>query len=453
MLDFKLGTNVAGVLTGTDPALSDEFILVTAHHDHLGIRNGKMFPGACDNASGTAALMEIAARMSARSHPRRSVCFLSTDGEESGLLGALAFACRKDVNEKKIIANVNMDGLGRQCFESIDNALMLLGSENYPAVQRQARGACLAEHLEIQPMGSDTLGARADHVVFETLGIPAFFFTCGMYSDYHQPSDTANKIDYALLERQTSAIERTINYLADEPGRPVRVEERAGDREELAVALTVLGKMDRFGWLIGLPKETRNALPPLIERTQQLISAPFYSKDARQALWIEIWQALPAGLVQSPRVTTSVIVNASLDGMRHLQDELSHDTTRESSYRAIHYGTRDGLIELKPIDHNHFELVAYCTRAILTLRCGTDDVDYSIKIAEEEFHASGTREDLVINCLCYWKKSAGNPSFDAMMQRITTKAAGEEKAENYLQWVQLFPNATTRPGTTNRARN
>ncbi|HTL98253.1 MAG TPA: M28 family peptidase, partial [Holophagaceae bacterium] len=104
--------NVAAVLPGSDLALKDEFVVLSAHEDHLGMRDGLLHPGADDNASGTAVLMEVA-RLLKSAKPRRSVLFLSLSGEELGLFGSRAFVADPPVPLKSIVADLNTDMVGR----------------------------------------------------------------------------------------------------------------------------------------------------------------------------------------------------------------------------------------------------------------------------------------------------------------------------------------------------
>jgi hypothetical protein len=441
-LRFPYGTNILGVLRGSDPKLADECVLVTAHHDHLGIQNGKIYPGACDNAAGVVAMLEIARQMATQSsRPRRSVCFLSTDAEEIALLGAVGFACDRNFDAKKIVANVNMDCLGRTSFEAIDDALILVGTENYPAVRQQVRGAALAENLNILPFGSDILGPRGDHIVFAELGIPSFFFTSGMYKDYHQPSDTPQRIDYNLLRRQTACIDRVVNYLANESDRPTKVVESAGDREELATSLAVVHILKRFGLFLGLPKSTRAALPGFITQIEQHIASPNYSMEDRQAFWDRIFPSFPPGLIQKPSTTMTPLVTVVIAGMKDLIKNAG--STTAPPFKQLHYGTRDRVIHFTSTGNDRYALSAAITVASMEIRY-TDGYNW-IHWDVSNYAHEGTRDQVIDQSLKDWSTKLDEPTWNECWQRILTKVAGESHGATYDEWVKWRGKPTNQP--------
>lgn len=214
--DFRIGKNVIGVLPGSDPNLADEIILVSAHYDHLGAKLFKMYPGACDNASGVAALLEIAERMSRCGRkPRRSICFASFDAEEIMCIGSFAFTCREDYDDSKITAVINMDLLGRDFLEVVDNSLLVVGSEHFPQLYRQIEQFGRRQNLILLPFESVLVGPVGDHIAFLSPQRPVVFFTCGLYRDYHQPTDTADKLDYDKIRREAATVYDTLEYLAN----------------------------------------------------------------------------------------------------------------------------------------------------------------------------------------------------------------------------------------------
>lgn len=130
--DIVIGTNIIGVLPGSDPALANEFVFVSAHYDHVG---GKRL-GACDNAAGVAALLEIAERFALSDPaPKRPICFAAFDCEEQGLFGSTAFICRDDFDPGQVAALLNMDMLGSRFALIEEDALFAVGSQNYANVQ------------------------------------------------------------------------------------------------------------------------------------------------------------------------------------------------------------------------------------------------------------------------------------------------------------------------------
>ena len=204
--------NVLGVLPGTDPELRDEYVVLTAHFDHLGIgkpRNGdSIYNGAVDNASGCAGMLALARAAATLRERRRSMLFLAVTAEESGLLGSKYYAQNPTVDRKKLIANVNVDGLN-VWGETTDIEFVGYGKNSLSDVAREiaeARGRSL------KPDSHPDRGYfyRSDHFNFARIGVPAAYFKAGsQFLDrpadrkrmkasyttvhYHQPTDELAK--------------------------------------------------------------------------------------------------------------------------------------------------------------------------------------------------------------------------------------------------------------------
>jgi hypothetical protein len=190
--------DVVGILPGNDPALGAEYVFITAHFDHLGLRGGELYPGADDNASGTAALLETM-RLLRHSQPRRTIAFLATSGEEEGLLGSDAFLAKATVPLSAIKADVNLDMVGRGRKGELH--VMPARMKGYiTTLTRDAREAAAAHGLQLSA-GMDEFWEDSDHYSFTRRGIPAISLITGLHEDYHQPTDTPDKIDYAKLEK------------------------------------------------------------------------------------------------------------------------------------------------------------------------------------------------------------------------------------------------------------
>jgi Zn-dependent M28 family amino/carboxypeptidase len=191
-------SNLAGLVPGTDPKLKNEIIVVSAHHDHLGHHEGKVYYGADDNGSGTSGILELA-RQVAHAKPKRTILFLSVSGEENGLLGSAAFLAAPPLDLARIKADINLDMIGRGKDEElhvtpakIDGAVTTLTLEARKAAEK--RGIALGA-------GAEAYWTRSDHYNFVKKGIPALFFFAGMHEDYHQPTDTVDKINFAKMAR------------------------------------------------------------------------------------------------------------------------------------------------------------------------------------------------------------------------------------------------------------
>jgi hypothetical protein len=207
------GVNVIGVVRGTE--LPDRYIVVTAHYDHLGIRNGEIYNGADDNASGTAALLAMADWF-VQNPPRHSIIFAALDAEEMSLQGARAFVANPPVPREAIVLNVNMDMVGR----NDRNELHVAGTYHYPQllpiVEVVARGA----EVRLVP-GHDRPGGAAgddwthlsDHAAFHAAGIPFLYFGVQDHPDYHRPTDTVDGIQPGFYNRAVRTILTTLRLL------------------------------------------------------------------------------------------------------------------------------------------------------------------------------------------------------------------------------------------------
>ena len=188
------GANIVGICPGKDPKLP--VFVVSAHYDHLGIRDGVIHPGADDNASGVSVLLELAAYC--RQHRfRRSIVFAAFDAEEGGLNGARAFVASPPVPRDRIALNINLDMVSR----SDKREIYIAGTSHTPdlkppleQVARTARVKVLFGH-DRPGTGSDDWTSQSDHYAFHAARIPFVYFGVEDHPDYHKPTDTADKID------------------------------------------------------------------------------------------------------------------------------------------------------------------------------------------------------------------------------------------------------------------
>lgn len=188
------GANIIGVCRGRDPKLP--VFVLSAHYDHLGIRDGVIYPGADDNASGVAVLLELAAYC-VRNPPRRSMIFVAFDAEEGGLSGARAFVASPPVSKDRIALNVNMDMVSRSDRREIHIAGTHHTADLKPPLERAAassRVKVLFGH-DRPGSGGDDWTTQSDHYAFHAAKIPFVYFGVEDHADYHKPTDTADKID------------------------------------------------------------------------------------------------------------------------------------------------------------------------------------------------------------------------------------------------------------------
>ena len=193
------GANVVGYAPGTEPAAGA--MVLTAHFDHVGVRDGEVYNGADDNASGTVALMSIA-RYVVKSPLRHSVVFAALDGEEMGLQGARAFVAAGWPGN--IVVNVNMDMVARS-----DSLLFASGTYHYPQLRPflqsiERRGPVVLRFGHDQPEvegveGEDDWTNSSDQGAFHAVGIPFVYFGVEDHEDYHRPTDDFERIDPAFF--------------------------------------------------------------------------------------------------------------------------------------------------------------------------------------------------------------------------------------------------------------
>lgn len=233
--------NVIGIVPGTDPELKHQYVVIGAHYDHVGIGravNGDdLYNGADDDGSGTDANLALAEAFARGPRPKRSILFIWHAGEEKGLWGSRYFTTHPTVPLADVVTELNMDMLGR----------------SKPAGDTDPRDAKLTGHDEIYTIGpnisSDQLGAladdvnahflrvtfnhfydnttdpqrffyRSDHFNYARQGIPILFFFDGVHRDYHQPSDSPDKIDYVKLQNVARTVYAVAWALGEEAGRP-----------------------------------------------------------------------------------------------------------------------------------------------------------------------------------------------------------------------------------------
>ncbi len=200
--------NIVAYLEGTD--LKNELVVVTAHFDHLGTRNGSIYNGADDNATGTAAVIEIAEAFAlmAQNHqkPRRSILFIPVTGEERGLLGSRYYVENPLFPLENTVACVNMDMIGRSDNLHAENPnyvyVYVSGSKDQKlGLLAQEADSFISDSLLIPEFKFRNEIGRgmggSDHASFEKVDIPVMYFHCGLHPDYHRPTDTWDKIEYA----------------------------------------------------------------------------------------------------------------------------------------------------------------------------------------------------------------------------------------------------------------
>ena len=219
--------NVAGILRGSDPLLKDTFVVLTAHYDHLGIRRqGDIFNGANDDASGTASVIEIAGTLGGvAARPRRSILFLALFGEELGELGSQYYAKHPIVPLAKTIADINLEQLGRTDESGEGEKLGQFNLTGFDFTNLAAILQPYAKQAGVKVVKdeakSDAYFMRSDNAAFAQVGVPSTTLSVTYaFSDYHKPGDKWPKLDYENMAGVDRAIALAAFGLADGTEEP-----------------------------------------------------------------------------------------------------------------------------------------------------------------------------------------------------------------------------------------
>lgn len=221
--------NILAYIQGSEHP--DEVIVISAHYDHVGMKNGVVYPGADDDGSGTVAVMELAeafqSAKKAGKGPKRSILFLLVTGEEHGLLGSDYYSKFPVFPLDKTVANLNIDMIGRDDPENRGkNYVYVIGSEMLSSelkkINENANKTTVNLELNYKyddPKDPMRLYYRSDHYNFAKNNIPVAFYFDGIHEDYHKPTDTPDKIDYPLLEKRAKLVFATAWELANRKDR------------------------------------------------------------------------------------------------------------------------------------------------------------------------------------------------------------------------------------------
>ncbi|MCH8863107.1 MAG: M20/M25/M40 family metallo-hydrolase, partial [Proteobacteria bacterium] len=210
--------NVVAVIPGKNAKLAGQSVVVTAHYDHLGhgwpgVREafaGQVHPGADDNASGVAVMLELAKSL-ARSAPDRAIVFVATTAEESGLLGARHYVkTMQAYPARQAIGNLNLDTVGRAAEK-----FLVFGGASASEWRFIFLGITAVTGIETELVMQEI--AASDHTAFAEVGVPAIHLFGAAHGDYHRPGDTADKIDISSLVKAASISKEVVEYLAARP--------------------------------------------------------------------------------------------------------------------------------------------------------------------------------------------------------------------------------------------
>jgi len=234
-------SNVIGILPGSDPARAGESLVIGAHYDHLGRgeyaahadATGRIHPGADDNASGVAVLLELARVLADRPQPR-SIVFVAFTGEEAGRLGSRYFIHNATrYPPERMIAMVNLDTVGRLG----ERPLLMLGAATAEEWVHILRGAGYVSGVQVKPVDDDI--GSSDQTSFIEAGIPAVQLFAGAHPDFHRPGDTVDRIDAGGLIKTAQVLKEITTYLA---GRPEALNATTGKAQHILATPAAQGK-------------------------------------------------------------------------------------------------------------------------------------------------------------------------------------------------------------------
>ena len=222
--------NVIGLLRGSDPALSTTYVIVSAHYDHLGMRppgeGDLIYNGANDDASGTVAVLEIAAALARLgTRPKRSIVFMTFAGEEKGLLGSRYYAAHPVFPVEKTVAAINLEQLGRTDDVTgpvISTAYVTGFDYSQVGLILETAGKLTGVTIAKHPENNDTFFTASDNLPLAAAGIPAHTISVGfIFPDYHKVGDEWQKLDYDNMAKVVRAVALGVYMLAngDEPPR------------------------------------------------------------------------------------------------------------------------------------------------------------------------------------------------------------------------------------------
>lgn len=221
-----IAENVLGYIEGTDK--KEELVVVSCHYDHLGKDEGKIFYGADDDGSGTTSLMEIAQAFSLAKKegngPRRSMLFIAFSGEEKGLLGSEFYSTNPVFPMENTMVNLNIDMIGRidKAHEPDSNYVYLIGADKISQELHNLSERTNVTHTQLDldytfndENDPNQFYYRSDHYNFAKNGVPVIFYFTGVHDDYHQPTDTVDKIQFVKMKRIVELVFLTAWELAN----------------------------------------------------------------------------------------------------------------------------------------------------------------------------------------------------------------------------------------------
>lgn len=274
-----LGRNIGGWIRGSDPALCDQFVILSAHYDHLGVdREGRIYTGADDNAGSVAMMLEVARRFAgAAERPRRSLVFLSCDLEEKMLWGSRWFVAHPPWPIQQVKLFITAEMIGRTLGDLPMKSIFVLGAERGEGLRNVVSEVKLPAELEVAHLGIDIVGTRSDYGPFQSESVPFLFFSGGEHPDYHTPRDTADRVDYNRIAHVSNLIDSVCQRVAQADMPPTWIDQPQHELDEIRALHSItelLLKTDDAGQDAGRPRLTqvqRFTVTNMHQRTAQIL--------------------------------------------------------------------------------------------------------------------------------------------------------------------------------------
>jgi Zn-dependent M28 family amino/carboxypeptidase len=283
-----LGKNIAAWLPGSDPDVRDEFVILSAHYDHLGVADGHLFPGADDNAGSVAMLLEVARQyVHSGKRPRRSLIFLSCDLEEKLLWGSRWFVAHPPRPLKQIKLFVTAEMIGRTLGDLPMKTIFVLGGEHAEGLKKIVNSVDVPAEIEVAHLGIDLIGTRSDYGPFWSEKVPFLFFSGGEHPDYHTPRDTADRIDYERAACVSNLIAGVCRRVADAETPPAWTDAPTHELDEVRTLHRITElvlKTDDAAEKAGKPRLTqlqRFTVTNVHSRTAQIIERGEFKPEDR----------------------------------------------------------------------------------------------------------------------------------------------------------------------------
>lgn len=287
-----VGRNVGAFLEGSDPKLRDELIVIGTHFDHLGVRDGVIYRGADDNASGTSMMLEVARQLAmAKQRPGRSIAFVGFDLEEQLLWGSRWFVAHPPFELSRVKLFITADMIGRSLGNLPLPTVFVMGSEHAPRLKTLLDEVGTPRGLEVARLGVDLVGVRSDYGPFWGEKIPFLFFSTGEHPDYHSPRDVPEKLDFDKIARVSSLVLKLVEGAANSETAPEWIDEIRPELDEVRAVYRITDLLLKAGEKKPLTDLQRLIVTQAHNKCRLILDRGTFSADDRKWL-IRISQLL-----------------------------------------------------------------------------------------------------------------------------------------------------------------